>query len=159
MEQLTKYCFDTRIINGIKTYLVSQELMDTFLLDTQLLTALFSSADSIRFMINKAKDNPERIFFAFTQHNVKVEKLVWQPVNCYKDGDDYHHVYIRDTWMCRECAHSNQGEFVKPVIELDTGFYLGADNKYPPVPDVFKRRYCDNCGKPLQGYFVSLTGE
>ncbi len=159
MERLKNYCFDIRDINGIKTFLVSAKLLDVVLSDAQLLSSLSISSDRIQFLIAKAKENPAKIFFAFTQHNVKVEKLVWQPVNCYKDGDVYHHVYIRDTWMCRECTHSNQGEFVKPVIELDAGFYLGTDNKYPPAPDVFKRRYCDNCGKILQGYFIPLTGE
>lgn len=159
MKKLSNYCFDIRIINGIKTFLVSPKLLDSLLSDVQLLSALFSSADSIQFMINKAKDNPGKIFFAFTQHNVKVEKLVWQPVNCYKDGDDYHHVCILDRWMCRECTHNHQGEFIKPIIEIDTGFYLGTDNRYPSVSDVFKRRYCDNCDKPLQGYFVSVTDE
>ena len=159
MERLSDYCFDIRIINGIKTFLISPKLLDALLLDTQLLSALFSSAERIQFMINDAKDNPGKVFFAFTKHNVKVEKLVWQPVNCYKDGDLYHHVCILDRWMCRECTHNHQGEFIKPIIEIDTLFYLGSDNRYPPISDVFKRKYCDNCGKPLQGYFISTIGE
>lgn len=49
MEQLKRYCIDIRQINGKKTYIISQVFLDDVLLD--------------------AKDNPEKVFFAFVQHN------------------------------------------------------------------------------------------
>lgn len=158
MERLKNYCVEIRDIDGIKTYIVSPEYLDTILSDSDLLSSLFTTSKRIQYLVNEAKENPSKIFFAFSQHNNrKIEKFVWEPVNCYKDGQVYYHIAIRDTWMCRECKQMHQGKFIMLMSEHEPIFYSGADNKYPSIPSVFKRRICSNCGKTLQNHFVSIT--
>lgn len=153
MEQiLKKYCIEIRKINGIMTYIISPVFLDSILCDTDL-SALLSASLDIRYKINEAKENPEKIFLAFVQHsNVKIEKYVWEPVNCYKDGDYYYHVYIRASWLCRECKQIHYGKFIMPIDEHDHIFY--SRTKVPPIPSIFKRRVCCNCGKELQNHFI-----
>lgn len=155
MEQLEKYCIEVRQINGKMTYIVSPKLFDEIQLDEDLLASLYASLNRIRHQIEEAKANPDRIFFAFVQHShVKMKRYVWEPVNCYKDGDVYYHVHIRNTWMCRECKQLHHGKFIMPMDESDPIFYSGTDNPYPPVSPVFKKRICANCGKALQNHFI-----
>lgn len=155
MEQLKRYCIEIRQINGKKTYIISQVFLDDVLLDADLLASLSVSLDNIQRKIKEAKDNPEKVFFAFVQHNhVKIEKYAWEAVNCYKDGDSYYHVHIRDSWLCRECKQIHYGKFIMPIDECDPVFYSGTDNKYPPLPSVFKKKICHHCGKELQNHFI-----
>lgn len=159
MDQLKRYCIDIKDINGIETYIVSPELLDDAFSDIELLDSLFISYENklIQHFVNEAKSSPSRVFVAFTKHsNIKIEKLVWQLVNCYKDGDDYHHVFIRDSWMCRKCKHINHDKFIMPIIEHDTLFYAGTDNQYPPISSLFKRKKCINCEKPLQNHHLNI---
>ena len=79
---------------------------------------------------------------------------MWQPVNCYKNGNTYYHVYIRDTWLCRECGYLRSGQFIMPMIEHDEVFYAGTDASYPEIPAIFQKIYCQNCGKEFQKHFV-----
>ena len=157
MERLKRYCIDIKEINGIETYIISPKLLDDVFSDLELLDSLFVSYENklIQHLIHEAKSSPLRIFVAFTKHsNIKIEKLVWQPVNCYKDGDDYHHVFICDSWICLECKHINHDKFIMPIVEHDAIFYAGTDNQFPPICSVFKRKKCINCEKLLQNHYL-----
>lgn len=157
MEHLKQYCVKAEQINGKMTYIISPIYLDHILSDVSLLTSLYISFDSDRILqhtIDEAK-KCDKIFLAFVRHdNVKIEKYVWQAVNCYKDGACYYHVYIRDSWKCRDCGKIHYGKFIMPIDEHDPIFYSGTDNQYPPIPPVFKRRTCRNCGKELQNHFI-----
>ncbi len=157
MDRLKDYCIEVRDIDGLRTYIISSDYLDNFLSDKDLLASLFVSPESIQYMVNQAKENPSKVFFAFVQrNNVNNKRFVWQPVNCYKNGDIYCHIFIRDSWMCRECNHINRDKFIMPMVEHETIFYVMEGIKYPPILSVFKRRICEKCGKTLQNHFVSL---
>ncbi len=161
MERFEYYCKDIVDINGIKTYIVSQEYLDNILLDLEFLASLCGSLPLIegrrivRYLVDEAQSNPSRIFFAFVKHiNSSKTYERWEPINCYKNGDDYYHIYIRDNWMCRECKQINYGKFIMPMIEHDAVFYSGTDNKFPTISSLFKSKKCAYCEKTLQNHFI-----
>lgn len=161
MERFERYYTDIRDINGIKTCIVSQEYLDDVLSDLEVLSALLRSMpiEEVRrimqYLIREAKSNPTRIFLAFAEKRIsKKIHFWWEPINCYKDGDFYYHVSIRDNWVCIECRHNNLDKFIMPKIEHDPIFYAGTDNEYPSIPPLFKRKKCINCGKTLQNHFI-----
>ena len=154
MEQLKRYCTKIKSINGKMTYIVDPMLLEDILADAELFVLLGIPSDFVRHKIKEAKAEPQKIFLAFVQHShVKMEKYRWEPVHCYKDGEDYYHVYIRDSWLCRECQQMNYGKFLQPAGEHDPLFYSGAENQYPRA-SVFKKRRCRHCGKNLQIHFI-----
>ena len=166
MKQFECYFKEIREIDGVKTCIVSQEFLDDVLSDSEVLSMLCrsKSTEFVEFVkrrmqcfVNEAKRNPTRIFFAFAeQRNSRKIHLSWEPINCYKDGDLYYHVYIRDSWMCRECKQMNYDKFIMPMTEHATGFYVGTDNKYPPISPLFKKKKCIYCEKVLQNHFIYI---
>lgn len=157
MKRLQNYCVEVSIINAIKTYIVSFDFLEDIIADTELLTSLSTSPIKIKHYIEYAKVKGSNIFFAFAYFNNRKAPYAWIPINCYKDGSTYYHVNIRDTWMCRECNQIHHDIFIMPMIEHDTTFYRGTEEKYPAIPSIFQKRVCENCGKTLLCHFLPLT--
>lgn len=78
------------------------------------------------------------------------EKYRWQPLLCYKHGNEYYHIQSHDGWMCRDCW-TNNGPVIMPMFEADTAFY---GFPLPQIPEVFRKIKCKKCGKPLQNHLV-----
>lgn len=154
IEQLQNYSKEIVSRNGMETYIIAPERLDNFLLDTKLLSVLSMSALKIKQFVECTKIDVSTIFFASVHFTNRMERYAWEPFNCYKSGDVYHPVYIRTTWLCRECKQLQYGLFMMPMIEHDVNFYQGTDNPYPKIPSIFKKRLCKNCGKPLQKHFL-----
>ena len=87
-------------------------------------------------------------------NNKKRSVVWWEPVNCYKEGNFYYHVYIRDNWLCRECKQVNYDKFIMPISEHDATFYSDTDNKYPNISSLFVKKKCSYCGRELQNHFL-----
>ena len=101
------------------------------------------------------QSNPTRVFLAFAEHkNSHRAYLWWEPINCYKDGDDFCHVNIRDDWMCRECGQMNYDKFIMPMKEHDALFYVGTDNKYPLISSLFKKKKCGGKMKDIVKRYI-----
>lgn len=161
MQQFEHYYKEIIYINGIKTCIVSQEYLNEILEDSELLDFLFKGMSLLQnkkifeYLINEAKSNPSKIFLAFAQHSNKKRSVVWwEPVNCYKEGNFYYHVYIRDNWLCRECKQVNYDKFIMPISEHDATFYSDTDNKYPNISSLFVKKKCSYCGRELQNHFL-----
>lgn len=169
MKQFERYFKEIREIDGVKTCIVSQEFLDDVLLDAEVFSVLCHSSLSesrsidfvellkrqMQYLVKEAKSNPTRIFLAFAeQRTSKKIHLWWYPIHCYKDGEDYYHVSIRDNWWCRECKQVNYDKFIMPMSEQEAGFYGGTDNEYPPISTLFEKKKCIYCGKILQNHFI-----
>lgn len=161
MKQAERYYKEVRDIDGIKTCIVSQEYLDDVLADSEVLSSLWHAIPIeevkriMQYLVREAKSNPTRIFLAFAElSNTQRTLLWWVPINCYKDGDIYYHVNIRDDWMCRECRKVNYDKFIMPMTEHDAIFYTGTANKYPPISLLFKKKKCIYCEKVLQNHFI-----
>ncbi|MFR4977939.1 MAG: hypothetical protein ACLUDG_03310 [Butyricicoccus sp.] len=138
--------------NGMKTYIIAPERLENLLWDTKLLSALSMSVLKIKRFVEYTRIDASAIFFALVHFTNRMERYAWEPLNCYKIGDAYYPVYIRSTWLCRECKQLQDGLFLMPIMEYD--FYGDTDNPCPQIPSIFKKRLCKNCGKPLQNYFL-----
>lgn len=156
MNKLQDYCIEVNDINGIKTYIISPDLLEHISTDEELLLSLYTSPKKVKHFIEYAKLDTSAIFFAFAYFNNRKKQYTWQPVNCYKSRNFYCHVFIRTTWLCRECQQLQHGLFIMPMIEHDPIFYSDTDEKYPKVSPIFKKKTCKICKKPLQNHFLSL---
>lgn len=120
-----------------------------------MLASLFIAPNKIMPYIEIAENSGNlELLFAFTQHENRKERFTWMPVNCYKDRNAFYHVYVRNSWMCRECGHMRYGTVIMPIIEHEPIFYSAADNRYPPIPKIFKKEFCEECGRQLQNHLI-----
>ena len=169
LQQFERYCKEIREIDGVKTCIVSSEYLDDILADSEVFSMVCQGRSKhiefvefmkrhMQYLVKEAKSNPTRIFLAFAeQRNSKRVHLWWEPINCYKDGDVYYHVYIRDNWVCMECRQNNLEKFIMPLAGTNSYLYAGTDNQYPPIAPIFKMKKCVYCEKPLQYYFICTT--
>ena len=173
MKQFERYFKEIREfeIDGVKTCIVSPEFLDDVLSDTEVFAVLCNSStlhskstkfveflkERMQYLVKEARYNPTRIFLAFAKQTTsKKNHFWWEPINCYKDGDVYYHVSIRDNWVCRECGQNNLDKFIMPLIEANSLFYAGTDNKYPTISPLFKKKKCIYCKKVLQNHFLHI---
>lgn len=158
MEQLEKYCMKKCQINGLDTYILSPEHYGDLLQDSKLLKALHhSDFEFIKPFIDIASTVTDvELFPALTYHKGWTGQFAWIPTHCYKSGDKFVHVHFRSTWMCRECGHWHSGTILMPTVEADATFYSCTENRCPPVPSIFRKLPCKNCGKPLQNHLILI---
>jgi len=156
MERLREYCSEVCNISGVETYIIAEELYDEFISDSELLSQLSFSANGIRPYIDYAKSVSAPVHFAVTHFHGRIKPFEWIPVNCIEYGDSYFHVSIRNTWLCRECGKIHCGTIIMPMREHDPVFYPDAPDRQPPIPPVFEKISCSDCGKPLQNHLIFL---
>lgn len=73
--------------------------------------------------------------------------------------DRYYHVFIRESWLCRECRHVHRGIVIMPMAEadaifLDKPYFMEFD-----IPTFFKKLPCESCGRPLQNHLIIIKQE
>ena len=157
MKLLQDYCINELIIDGLKTYIISPEHYDNLLHDTKLLEQLSISGVAKEFisrMTEHAKRiNEIKIHFAFVQHeNRKIS--VWEPVNVCEYGNDFCHVFIRNSWLCRECGYIYSGKIIMPMFEADGGFLDAENIMTSEIPAIFNKTSCVKCGRSLQKHLL-----
>ena len=92
---------------------------------------------------------------AFVYHeNRKIG--IWEPVNVIEHNNNFYHVYVRDTWVCKECNYINKGIIIMPKAEDDLVFLEMKYLKSFEVPDLFKKTPCKGCGKVLQNHLLII---
>ena len=159
MKSLQEYCINELIIDGLKTYIISPEHYEKLLHDTKLLEQLGISDTGRKFIFERieyAKQISEvKIHFAFVQHkNRKI--CTWEPVNVCEYENVFYHVFIRDSWLCRECGHNYLGKIIMPMSEAD-GVFLDVRNIIKSdIPVIFKKISCENCGRLLQNHMLII---
>ena len=159
MKLLQKYCANELVIDGLKTYIISPEHYENLLHDTMLLEQLSISDVGKKFiprLIEYTKQISEiKIYFAFVQHeNRKI--CIWEPVNVCKYENEYYHVFIRDSWLCRECGHIHLGKIIMPILEADGVFLDGRNIMTSDIPTIFNKIPCEKCGKLLQNHLLII---
>ena len=157
MERLKSYCTDVCFIDGLKTFIISPSKFDDILKDNELLKYLKKSdKDIVPFIKTSMAVGTSKMYLAFVNLPAKVERLQWLPVHCYKSGNQFYHVYYRNTWMCRECKHIMNQSIVMPMVEVDSTIYHQCENKYPDIPLIFQKEKCPKCGRILQNHLIII---
>ena len=95
-----------------------------------------SNKDIIPFINISREVGTNKIYLAFVNLPAKVERFQWLPVHCYKNGNQFYHVYYRNTWMCRACKHIMNKPIVMPMVEVDSTIYNQCERKYPDIPSI-----------------------
>lgn len=161
MRQLEEYCMEIRPIGGVETYIVDPEFCGDIASDDLLLSSLSASPKFIKYYIKcseHVKTSEFSMYLAFIHSGSRIERFSWLPLNCLKHGEDYYHVVVRDTWMCRNCGHIHRGIIIMPMAECDTTVYP-IRSLMPPVPGIFKKKACECCGRLLQNHLIILDRE
>lgn len=147
MSELSKY-FDCMInINGTETLIVKKGFETDFiksdLIHKYLTNGVIDMLSYYPILCDKYN-----LYFGILC--VKTDYKIWYTaVLCmYVDGE-FHHVFYKDNWICRECRFDN-GSVLMPYFESD------GTVKSVKIPYVFNRVPCKNCGKTLQNHIMFL---
>lgn len=151
MDRLSQYCMEVRRIGGVETYLISPGAYGALAGDGELLSALGLPSERLRRYMDGA--DGVSLFFAITHHANRAVRFQWEPVLCYRDGEDFHHVGIRSSWKCRDCGHIHEGPVLLPMCEYDPPFYAAGE---APLPPCFQKLRCARCGHLLQNHLLFL---
>lgn len=157
LERLKQYCADVCFIDGLQTFIISPSKHDDILKDDKLLKCLKrSESDLFPFMKTTKEVGTDKIYLAFVYLPAKVDIMQWFPIHCYKNGNQFYHVYYRKSWMCRECGNIIYKSIVMPMVEVESLIYQWPENRYPDIPTIFQKIKCPECGKPLQNHLIII---
>ncbi len=153
---ISEYSDKELIIDGLKTYIISPRHYEEFLSDVELFHNLDIRGtlyDAIQSLIENADQIREiKIELAVVLHeNRKICR--WEPVNVY---EDVCHVFIRRSWMCRNCGHIHKGIIIMPMVESDSTFLEKEQLKNYSFPGIFKKFKCEKCGKEMQKHLYYI---
>ena len=115
-----------------------------------------SNKDIVPFINISRTVGTDKIYLAFINLPAKVERIQWLTAHCYKNGNQFYHVYYRNTWMCRECNQIINKSIVMPMVEADSTIYHQCDIKYPDIPLIFQKEKCPKCGMVLQNHLIII---
>ena len=156
LKSIGDYSEKELVIDGIKTYVISPDHYEEFLKDDELLKSLDIRGvlyDVIPAMMENAKQIRDiKIGFAIALHNNR-KSCRWEPVNVY---EDVCHVFIRSSWMCRNCGHKHDGIIIMPMAEADAIFLERKELQNFEIPELFGKIKCDKCGKKLQNHLYVI---
>jgi len=151
-EILSRYTKEVLRIDGLETYIISSEfyheLLNSIQPDTYFKKCLnhyievVSSIKSIELLIGVSY-NP----------NIKVERLQWRPVLCYKQDNRLYHVSYNGKWRCLDCKYDNHAVIMQ-LADTEPDAYFGTEK--PAHSALFKKIPCKKCGHLLQGYLIAV---
>lgn len=157
MERLKNYCTEICLIDGLQTFVISPSKYDDMIKDKELLNCIKRpEMDIVPFIKTAREAGTDKIYLAFVNLPVKMERFQWIPIHCYKNGNQFYHVHYRNTWMCRECRNIMNQSMVMPMVEADSTIYHWCENNYPDIPLIFQKVKCPKCGKPLQNHLLVI---
>lgn len=144
MDEWKKSVYRKLNIWGMDTYLIYPEYAKAVI---DLLN-LHSSSLSLLNIVKRTKSIELYLAVVYIPHHA--EKYRWIPLLCCKSGDEFYHIQYHSEWMCRNCWTAN-GTVIMPIFESDTTCYK---YPFPPIPEIFRKKNCKKCGKPLQNHLI-----
>lgn len=153
MTEISKYFESTININGTETIIVKKGLEESFL-KSETFGEYFS--DNIIKMLLYIPTVCNKYNLRFGILRLKTNYKTWNiAVLCMLIDGEFHHVFYKENWLCRECRHDN-GRVLMPFVENGDSVML---NGYSEVPKVFTKKPCKNCGKILQNHIMFLEND
>lgn len=153
---ISEYSDKELIIDGLKTYIISPRHYEEFLSDVELFQTLDIRGtlyDAIQPLIENTRQIRDiKIGLAIVLHENR-KNCRWEPVNVY---EDVCHVFIRRSWMCRNCGHIHKGIIIMPRVESDSTFLEKEQLKNYSFPGIFKKFKCEKCGKEMQKHLYYI---
>ena len=151
MTEISKYFESTININGTETIIVKKGLEESFL-KSETFSEYFS--DNIINMLLYIPNVCDNYNLRFGILRLKTNYKMWNiAVLCMLIDGEFHQVFYKENWLCRECRHNN-GRVLMPFFESDPIFinYI----KSAKIPNSFNKMPCRNCGKFLQNHIILL---
>lgn len=138
-----------RNICGVDTYILNDNY-------NRLFEDMGITMETVQMLtVPYEKYKGKNICIAVVYQPKNIEKYRWLPILCYKNGYEFYHVHFHDGWVCRKCTCSN-GAVIMPMVEADASYYSETENRYPAVPQIFRKLKCKNCGQDLQNHLIGL---
>lgn len=148
MNDFEKYVYRQLNICGVDTYIIHpgywNDVINLLNLNRSLCLSIFLTADSVKTV---------ELYPAVVYQPNYLARFRWMPLLCYRDGENFYHVYYHSGWRCRECWYNN-GAVIMPMVEADAIYYRSTENPHPPIPQIFRKKACQNCGKMLQNHLI-----
>ena len=151
MSELSTY-FDCMInINGTETLIVKKGFETDFIKSDLIHKYL---TNGVIDMLSYYPTLCDKYNLYFGILCVQTSYKVWYTaVLCMIADSEFHHVFYKENWLCRECGCHN-GRVLMPFFESDPIFinYI----KSAKIPNSFNKMPCRNCGKFLQNHIILL---
>lgn len=162
IELLKRYCLSICCINGLDTYIISPLYYDLLAADEDFRKDLSELSiypyDAFLGLLQTARENAGILYLALADHKSRKGRYEWEPVLCYKNENTFYHVSYRSSWKCRDCGYILYAPVIRPMVEVDSGFYFGTERKYPDIPPLFQKVPCPKCGHLLQCHLHIMDG-
>ncbi|MBQ2803526.1 MAG: hypothetical protein IJF07_06475 [Lachnospiraceae bacterium] len=155
MELLQRYLYKSVNIMGLDTHLIRTEAIDELLKDEELLQELGISTELIKLPLYGVKEIKKYKAYLAICYNSKVRRSFYFPTTCVEYKGNIYHVVYQSWWICRDCKTEN-GPFLRPLLEAESCLYAGLDYFKIPIPDIFTHKRCEKCGHLLQGHLMQL---
>lgn len=142
----------TVCINGIETMLVKKELEDEFLKSSEICKYF---TDDVITMLSYVPEVCGKYNLYFGILCLQTNYKVWYiAVLCMPDNSEFHHVFYKENWLCRECGYDN-GRVLMPYFESDPVIINYIETT--EISKVFNKIPCKKCGKILQNHIMLLN--
>lgn len=160
MKRINEYAEQELIIDDLKTYIIPEQNYEAFISDSEMMRVLGFNQRSVDHMKHMMKTNGDigniKVHFAVVYHSNRC-KFQWEPVHVAESEGAFYHVFIRKSWMCKDCGHFHEGIIVMPMSEGDPTFLSGPNRFTYSIPDIFKKIPCECCGHQLNCHLMIIN--
>lgn len=155
MTEISKYFEITINIDGTETIIVKKGLEESFL-KSEIVGEYFS--DNIIGNLLYIPTVCDKYNLRFGILRLKTNYKTWNiAVLCMLIDGEFHHVFYKENWLCRECRHNN-GRVLMPFFESGDSVMLTYIDCWK-MPKIFNKMPCKNCGKILQNHIMFLEDD
>lgn len=138
MTEISKYFESTININGTETIIVKKGLEESFL-KSETFSEYFS--DNIINMLLYIPNVCDNYNLRFGILRLKTNYKMWNiAVLCMLIDGEFHHVFYKENWLCRECRHNN-GRVLMPFFESGDSVMLPYID-CSKMPKIFNKMPC-----------------
>lgn len=152
---LKKYRLECLKIDGAETHIIDPNSMEALVNDRQLLAQMGIERKYLMPHIDVISSVREVELYLSIIHNEKFKVHPWFPVLCLRWNNRYHHVVYNDSWSCRYCGHKVE-RVLRHFSESGDGFVAYPVHALPPVPMMFQKINCPQCGELMQCHLMLL---
>lgn len=152
---LKKYRLECLKIDGAETHIIDLNSMEALVNDHQLLAQMGIERKYLMPYIDVISSVREVELYLSIVYNERFKVHQCFPVLCLRWNNRYHHVVYDDRWYCRNCRHEVE-RVLRHFSESSDGGVVYSDHEYPPIPMMFQKINCPQCGEPLQCHLMLL---
>jgi len=152
---LNQYTSDVLYVDGLETYIISSKFYHELLnaIDSIQPNSYFKREFNYYIEVVSSVKSVELLIGVSYNPQIKIERLQWRPVLCYKHGSSLYQVSYKEKWRCIDCKYDHHSVIMQ-LVDAEPDVYFGVEK--PAYSTLFKKVPCKKCGHLLQGYLIEV---